>query len=108
VEGIRMRRSRRIRKSKKRRIQPLCGEYFSWVLYLSFEEEVCESFFCMILDWMWLGEFFLGINVYVTLEINVESMEVSYTLILAMENGRKYIILFLLCYTWGMLDNGGR
>jgi hypothetical protein len=43
VEGIRMRRFRRIRKSKKRRIQPLSGEYFSWVPYLSFEEEDCES-----------------------------------------------------------------
>jgi hypothetical protein len=41
----------------------------------------------MILDWMWLGEFSWGRNVYVTLEIEVESMEISCTLIIAMENG---------------------
>ncbi len=28
------------------------GEYLSWVIYLSFEEEDCESFLSMILDWM--------------------------------------------------------
>jgi hypothetical protein len=38
----------------------------------------------------------LGRSVYVTLEIDAESMEVFYILILAMENGWKYIILFLL------------
>jgi hypothetical protein len=65
----------------------LCGEYISWVLYLSFEEEDFESSHCMILDWMWLGKFSLARSVYVRLEIDVESMEVSYTLILAMENG---------------------
>ncbi len=65
----------------------MCGEYFSWVPSLSFEEEVCESFLCMILNWIWLGEFSLRINVYVTLEIDVESMKVFYTLILVMENG---------------------
>ncbi len=47
-------------KSKKIRIQPLCGplcgEYVFCVPYLSFEEEDCGSFFCMILNWMWLGE----------------------------------------------------
>jgi hypothetical protein len=34
--------------------------------------------------------------VYVTLEIKVESMEVSCILILTMENGWKYIVLFYL------------
>jgi hypothetical protein len=63
VEGIKRRRSRRIRKSKKIRIQPLCGEYPPWVSYLSFEEEDCASFLCMILDWMWLREFSRGKNV---------------------------------------------
>jgi hypothetical protein len=77
----------RIRKSRKIRIQPLCSEYISWVPYLSFEEEDCDPFLCMILDWMWLGEFSLGRSVYVTLEIDVESMEVFYILILVMENG---------------------
>ncbi len=53
MEGIKIRRikkvkkSRRIKKLKKIRTQPLCGEYLSWVLYLSFEEEDCESFLCM-------------------------------------------------------------
>jgi hypothetical protein len=28
------------------------GEYRSLVIYLSFEEEDCESFLSMILDWM--------------------------------------------------------
>jgi hypothetical protein len=55
---------------------------------------------------MWLGEFYFGKSVYVTLEIDVESMEVSCTLILAMENGWKYIILF--SSTWRMLDSGGK
>jgi hypothetical protein len=36
---------------------------------------------------MWLGEFYWGKNVYVTLEIKVESMEISCILILAMKNG---------------------
>jgi hypothetical protein len=53
VERIRIRKSRRIRKAKKIKTQPLCGEYPSWVPYLSFEEEDCESLFCMILNWMW-------------------------------------------------------
>jgi len=35
-------------------------------------------------------------SVYVTLEIKVESMEVSCILILTMENGWKYIVLFYL------------
>ncbi len=39
---------RRIRKSRKIRIQPLCGEYPYWVPYLFFEEEDCASFLCMI------------------------------------------------------------
>jgi hypothetical protein len=43
----------------------LCGECPSWVPYLSFEEEDCEPFLCMILDWMWLSEFFGGRNVCV-------------------------------------------
>jgi hypothetical protein len=34
-----------------------------------------------------VSRIFLGINVYVTLEIDAENMGVSYTLILAMENG---------------------
>jgi hypothetical protein len=41
----------------------------------------------MILNWMWLGEFYWGRSVYVTLDIEVESMEVFCILILAMENG---------------------
>jgi hypothetical protein len=57
VEGIRIRRFRKIMKFKKIRIQPLCGEYPSWVPYLSFEEEDCVSFFYMILNWTWLGKF---------------------------------------------------
>jgi hypothetical protein len=61
--------------------------YFYWVLYLSFEEEDYPSFLCMIRHWMWLREFSWGKNMYVTLEIGVESMEVSCALILAMENG---------------------
>jgi len=36
---------------------------------------------------MWLGKFSWGRIVYVTLEIEVENMEVSCILILAMENG---------------------
>jgi hypothetical protein len=36
----------------------------------------------------------------VTLEIKVENMEIFCILILAMENGWKYIIFFLFCYTW--------
>jgi hypothetical protein len=81
MEGI------RIRKSRKIKVQPLCGEYPSWVLYLSFEKEDYGSFLCMILDWTWLGEFSWGRNVCVTLEIKMESMEVPCTLIIAMENG---------------------
>jgi hypothetical protein len=42
----------------------------------------------------------LGKSVYVTLEIEVESMELSYILILTMESYWKYIILFLFCSTW--------
>ncbi len=86
MEGIRIGRSKRIRKFRKIKVQPLCGEYPSWVLYLSFGEEDCRSFLCMILDWMWLGEFFWGRNVCI-LKIEMESMEVPCTLILAMENG---------------------
>jgi hypothetical protein len=48
--GIRIRRFRRIMKSRKIRTQPLCGEYISCVPYLSFGEEDCESFFCMIIN----------------------------------------------------------
>ncbi len=83
MEGIRIRRfkrlkrSKRIKKSMKIKTQPLCGEYASWVFYLSFKEEDCGSFFCMILVWMWLGKFFGGRSVYVTLEIEVENMEMS-------------------------------
>jgi hypothetical protein len=58
VEGIRIKRFKKIRKSKKIRTQPLCDEYPSWISYLSFEEEDYGSFLCMILGWMWLGEFF--------------------------------------------------
>jgi hypothetical protein len=36
---------------------------------------------------MWLGDFSWGTNVYVTLEIEVENMEIFCTLILVMENG---------------------
>jgi hypothetical protein len=52
VEKIRIRIFRKIRKTRKIKTQPLCGEYPSWVPYLSFEEEDYESFFCMILHWM--------------------------------------------------------
>jgi hypothetical protein len=45
--------------------------------------------------------------VFVALEIELESMEVSCILNLVMENGQKYIILFLFCSTWKMLDSGG-
>jgi len=55
-------------KSKKIRTQPLCGEFFFCVPYLSFEKEDCGSFFFMILNWMWLGEFSWGRSVYVTLK----------------------------------------
>jgi hypothetical protein len=34
VEGIKTRKSRRIRKFKRIRTQPLCGEHLLWVLYL--------------------------------------------------------------------------
>jgi hypothetical protein len=47
---IQIRKSSRIRKSRKIKVQPLCGEYPSWVLYLFFKEEDYGSFFCMILD----------------------------------------------------------
>jgi hypothetical protein len=33
VEGIRIRRSKRIRKYRRIRTQPLCGEHHSWVPY---------------------------------------------------------------------------
>jgi len=58
-------RSRRIRKI---RTQPLCGEYPSWVPFLSFEEEDCESFLCMILNWMWFKKLSWRRSVYVTLK----------------------------------------
>jgi hypothetical protein len=48
VEGIRIRRFGRVRKSRKTKNQPSCGEYPSWVLYLSFEKEDYGSFLCMI------------------------------------------------------------
>ncbi len=41
----------------------------------------------MILDKMWLGEFFWGRSVNVTLEKEEEHMEVECTPIIAMENG---------------------
>jgi len=93
VEGIknkifrRIRRFRRVMKFKKIRIQPLCGIYSFWVLYLFFDEEDCGSFLCMILDWMWLKEFSWGKNVYVRLKINVKNMEISCTLIFIIESG---------------------
>ncbi len=82
-------------------MEPLCGEYPSWVPCLSFEEEDCGSFFNMIIAIMdVVRKVFLGKSVYVTLEIEVESMELSYILILTMESYWKYIILFLFCSTW--------
>jgi hypothetical protein len=60
VEGINIRRFKRIMKYRKIRTQPLCGEYKAWVLYLSFEEEDCGLLFYMILERMWLGELFWG------------------------------------------------
>ncbi len=64
----------------------MCGEFFFWVPCLSFEKNDYGSLFCMILDWMWLEEFYWGKSVYVTLKIEVESVEVFCTSILAMEN----------------------
>jgi len=90
----------------KIRIQPLCNEYIFWVPYLSFAEKDYASFLCMILDWMWLREFSWGKNVFATLEM--ESMEIFCILIFAMENGWKYIILYLFCSTWKMLNSQGR
>ncbi len=93
MKNIKIRRFKRIRKSRKIKkfrminIQPLCGEYLSWVHYLFFKEEDCGSFICMILNWMWVREFFLGRSVYVTLKIEVENMKVFCTLIFTMENG---------------------
>ncbi len=52
-------------KFKMIRIQPLCGEYPSWVPYLSFKEEDYASFLCLILDWRWLNEFSWGRSVCV-------------------------------------------
>jgi hypothetical protein len=51
VEGIRNRNVRRIRrsirimKSKKIRIQPLCDEYSSWVPYLSLRRKIVDQSF---------------------------------------------------------------
>jgi len=59
---------------------------FFLVPCLSFEKNDYGLLFCMILDWMWLEEFSWGKNVYVTLKIEVDSVEVFCTLILAMEN----------------------
>jgi len=58
-----------IMKFRKIKIQPLYGEYPFHVPYLSFEEEDRGSLICMILDWMWLGEFSWGRNVCVTLDM---------------------------------------
>jgi hypothetical protein len=74
-----------IRRFRKIRIQPLCGEYPSWVPYLSFEKEDCASFLCMILDWMWLKEFFQGKNVCVRRE--ERNMEEYCIWCYVMENG---------------------
>jgi hypothetical protein len=41
----------------------------------------------MILDWMWLREFFGGRNMNATLKREDENMEVSCTFIIVMENG---------------------
>jgi hypothetical protein len=74
-------------KFMKIRIQHLCGEYPYWVPYLSFEEEDCAWFLYMILDYMWLQEYYWGRSVCMTLKIEVESIKVSCTLIVAMKNG---------------------
>jgi hypothetical protein len=68
----------------------MCGGQLSLVPY-SFLEG--KGGYKMILDWMWLGEFSYGRNVYMTLE--KESMEVECTLIIAMENG--WWIFMALC-----------
>jgi hypothetical protein len=60
VERIKIRRFGRIKNFKRIRIQPLCGEYPYWVLYLSFKEKDFVTFLCMILYWMWLGELSWG------------------------------------------------
>jgi hypothetical protein len=41
----------------------------------------------MIIDEMWLREFFYGRNVYVTLQRKDESMEANCTLIIVIKNG---------------------
>jgi hypothetical protein len=46
----------------------------------------CGSFIC-IQDWIWLGKFSWGRNVYVTLERKEENMEVESILIIVVENG---------------------
>jgi hypothetical protein len=76
----------------------LCGEYPSWVLYLSFGEEDCGSFLCMILDWMWLGEFFWGRNVC---DIKDRNGKYGSTLYFDSCNGKWlkiYHIVFILFY----------
>ncbi len=65
----------------------MCGGQLFLIPYLSFEEEDCGSFLCMILNWMQLEKFSWGRNVYVTLKKEEENMEASCTLIIVMENG---------------------
>jgi hypothetical protein len=65
VEGIKIRRFGRIKKFKRIGIQPLCGEYPSWVPHLSFKEKDFVTFLCMIQYWMWLGKFSWGRSVCV-------------------------------------------
>jgi hypothetical protein len=62
----------------------MCGGQLSLVPYLFLEGK--EGIYKMILNWMWLGEFSEGRNVYVTLEKEEESMEVECILIIAMKN----------------------
>ncbi len=40
----------------------MCGEYISWVPYLSFKEKNSVTFICMILNWMWLGKFLVEVK----------------------------------------------
>lgn len=57
----------------------MCGGQLPLILYLSLEEDKrdCGSFVCImiIIDWMWLGKYYWGRNVYVTLE-REENMQV--------------------------------
>jgi len=54
---------------------------------------------------MWLGKFYWGRNVYVTLKRKEENMETSCTLIIVMENG---CIFMFLVGVWFYLEYAKR